>query len=161
MNAYIDVYGAMHCPNRLKKVVEGIRGGFNAGFKPKLTDEGTSGVYLMRDGSKQSVAVFKPIDEEVNAPNNPRMTTGPFGSETFKPGILSGESCIRECAAYLIDHGHFSDVPPTVFVEVVHGSLKYIPFSGQEVTSNEYLDIMSVLISPSVTKEIKLTNPES
>lgn len=43
---------------------------------------------------------------------------------------------------------HFSRVPPTTFVEVVHQSLKYIPFTGLEVTSNEYFDIMSSLITP-------------
>jgi hypothetical protein len=41
-------------------------------------------------------------------------------------------------------------VPPTTFVEVVHQSLKYIPFTGLEVTSNEYFDIMSSLITPQV-----------
>jgi hypothetical protein len=61
---------------------------------------------------------------------------------------LSGESCIREVAAYLIDRDGFSGVPSTTFVEVVHGSLKYVPFSGLEETNKNYLDIMSSLIRP-------------
>jgi len=128
----------MHCAKRLKKIIEMIRQGFNSGLKPKLTDEGTSGTYEMRSAQKEKVGVFKPIDEEPFAPNNPRGNTGPFGSQSFRPGILSGESCIREVAAYLLDHHHFSSVPLTTFVEVVHQSLKYVPFTGLEVTSDEY-----------------------
>ena len=84
----------------------------------------------------------------MNAPNNPRGHQAPFGSETFRQGVLSGESCIREVAAYLLDHKHFADVPATTFVEVIHQSLKYVPFTGLEVTSDSYYDIMSSLIMP-------------
>lgn len=52
-------------------------------------------------------------------------------------------------AAYLIDRRGFSSVPPTTFVEVVHASLKYVPFTGLEVTSDNYFEIMSSLIKPS------------
>ncbi len=58
----------------------------------------------MMNQQKRKVAIFKPIDEEPFAPNNPRGNTGPFGSQTFRAGVLSGESCIREVAAYLLDH---------------------------------------------------------
>jgi hypothetical protein len=70
----------MHRPKRLKKIIEMARQGFNSGLKPKLTDEGTSGTYEMRSAKKEKVGVFKPIDEEPFAPNNPRGNTGPFGS---------------------------------------------------------------------------------
>lgn len=62
--------------------------------------------------------------------------------------MLSGESCIREVSAYLIDRKGFSGVPATTFVEVVHNSLKYVPFTGLEVTSDTYFEIMSSLIKP-------------
>lgn len=137
----------MHCPKRLKHVIEKIRQGFNSKLKPKLTDDGTSGTYEMRNIQKQKIAIFKPIDEEPFAPNNPRGYPGPFGSQ-FRLGILSGEACIREVAAYLLDHGHFSGIPPTTFVEVVHPSLKFLPFTGLEVSSKDYLEIMSSLITP-------------
>jgi hypothetical protein len=52
-------------------------------------------------------------------------------------------------SAYLLDHDGFSGVPPTTFVEVVHNSLKYVPFTGLEVTSDTYFEIMSSLIQPS------------
>jgi len=58
---------------------------------------------LLRGSNKKTIAVFKPIDEEAFAPNNPRDHVGPFGSKTFRAGVLSGESCIREVAAYLLD----------------------------------------------------------
>ena len=34
----------------------------------------------MRNIQKQKIAIFKPIDEEPFAPNNPRGNTGQFGS---------------------------------------------------------------------------------
>ncbi len=49
LNSYLDVYGCTPYPKIMKKVVESIRQGFNAGLKPKLTDEGTSGTYEMRN----------------------------------------------------------------------------------------------------------------
>ena len=33
-------------------------------------------------------------------------------------------------------------------MEVVHASLKYVPFSGLEQTNSNYLEIMSSLIKP-------------
>jgi len=120
----------------------------NAGLKPKLADEGTSGSYEMRDPARRKIAIFKPIDEEPFAPNNPRGTTGPFGTQTLRKGVLSGEASIREVAAYLLDQGHFHKVPSTAFVEVIHPSLKYVPFSGMEVTSDDYKSILTSLIKP-------------
>ena len=56
--------------------------------------------------------------------------------------------CFREVAAFLLDHKHFAGVPETTFAEVVHHSLKYVPFTGLEVTSDFYLDTLSSLIKP-------------
>jgi hypothetical protein len=50
---------------------------------------------------------------------------------------LSGELSIREVAAYMLDYKHFAGVPATTFVEAVHASLKYVPFSGFEATNEE------------------------
>lgn len=147
-NSFIDVYGSVKCSKSLRTIIDQIWLGFNQKLFPKLTDDGTSGAYRMRNTDKENIAIFKPIDEEPFAPNNPRGHSGPFGSQTFRPGVLSGESCIREVAAYLLDHKSFAKVPPTTFVEVVHPSLKYVPFSGLEVTSDFYYDILSTLITP-------------
>jgi len=119
-------------------------------LKPKLTDDGTSGTYLLRGPNKKPLAVFKPIDEEAFAPNNPRDHVGPFGSRSFRAGVLSGEACIREVAAYLLDKDGFSGVPPTTMVETTHGSLRTFKFSSFEIVTdcNDYVDMMSSIIAP-------------
>ena len=96
--------------------------GLNQNFTPQLTSEGTSGAYLLKN-AEGNVAVFKPIDEEPFAPHNPREMKGMFGSDTCRHGVKSGESTMREVAAYLIDRDGFSGVPATTMVEVRHPSL--------------------------------------
>jgi hypothetical protein len=34
------------------------------GLVPKLTDEGTSGTYILRGVNKEPIGIFKPVDEE-------------------------------------------------------------------------------------------------
>jgi hypothetical protein len=137
----------------MKKLIKDILRGFNMGLQPRLADDGTSGAYKMRGSEKNILAIFKPIDEEAFAPNNPRGHTNFFGSPTFRPGVLSGESCIREVAAYLLDHKHFSKVPRTTFVEVIHNSFKYMPFTGMGMGSDQYMGWMTELIVPAFQKE--------
>ena len=97
-----------------------IRSGFEKGLKPQPTDEGTSGTYILRGSDRNPVAIFKPIDEEQFAPNNPRDYTGNFGQATFRAGVLSGEATLRELAAYMLDNDHFSGVPPTTLSCMTH-----------------------------------------
>ena len=54
-----------------------------------------------------------------------------------------------------MDHNHFAGVPATTFVEVVHRSLKYVPFTGLEVTSDYYFDMINTLILPVNEEEKK------
>jgi hypothetical protein len=52
-------------PSDISQIIEEIQEGLTAGLRPKLTDEGTSGVYYMRGIELgRPLAVFKPIDEE-------------------------------------------------------------------------------------------------
>ena len=113
-----------------------------------LAHEGTSGAYVLKGAGEDSNAlgVFKPIDEEPFAPNNPRGMQAPFGSETCRPGVKSGESTIREVTAYLLDHAGFSGVPLTSFVEVSHPALPHKPVYENQVTSKEYLNLISGLL---------------
>jgi hypothetical protein len=90
------------------------------GLAPVLNLNGTSGSYNLRNTNKDTVAIFKPIDEEAFAPNNQKGYTGKFGQETFRKGILSGEGSIREVAAYLLDKNNYFHVPETTFVEMSH-----------------------------------------
>ncbi len=109
----------IHTTYTLISTCDSISEAIKAGVKPKLTEDGTSGTYLMR-GLEQlkTLAVFKPIDEECFAPNNPRQFRGNFGDATFRQGVKSGESTLREYAAYLIDSKGFSAVPTTIVAEI-------------------------------------------
>lgn len=120
-----------------------IEVGFKKGFKPKLTDEGTSGTYFMRGPAKRPLAVFKPIDEEAFAPHNPRDHVAPFGSETFRAGVLSGEACIREVAAYILDHDGFSGVPETTLLSLQDDSLRKWKFSTLHIKDEEKKDFLT------------------
>lgn len=98
------------------------------------------------DDLSEPVAIWKPIDEEPFAPNNPRGMKAPFGSNTCRPGVKSGESSLREVLAYLLDHDHFAGVPPTALVELSHPSLQMSPLSESTVVSKEFLNLISGLL---------------
>ena len=133
----IEVFGTLEVPEAIEHSLNAIRNGFKAGLEPFLSEEGTSGTYILKNdvGSTeeeeklQSIAVWKPIDEEPFAPNNPRGMQAPFGSETCRQGVKSGESSLREVLAFLLDHEGFAGVPPTALVEVSHPSLQIDPLS--------------------------------
>lgn len=124
-------------PKSLQRTVQQARRGFALGLKPDLVLDGSGGTYFLHDARKVRVAVFKPSDEEPYAENNPRgyvpscptsaSTSGIFsldGSEqeelSLRAGISPGEACLREVAAFLLDHGNFSGVPPTTLAEARH-----------------------------------------
>jgi hypothetical protein len=98
---------------------------------PVMSAEGSGGVYFMRDATGQkNVAVFKPIDEEPMAENNPRGLPLSTDGEGMKRGTIVGEGALREVAAYILDHPvddcrsgpsvGFSGVPPTTLVQSIH-----------------------------------------
>ncbi|RDX92078.1 Phosphatidylinositol 4-kinase gamma 4, partial [Mucuna pruriens] len=107
--------------------------GLKRGNKPIRSSEGTGGTYFMQDSTGQEhVSVFKPMDEEPMAVNNPRGLPGSSNGEGLKRGTKVGEGALREVAAYLLDHPRngprlvsgealgFSGVPPTVMVQCLH-----------------------------------------
>ena len=122
-----------------------VRQGFASGKEPILTADGTSGAYILKNESG-SVAIFKPIDEEPFAPHNPREMQGLFGSETCRAGVKSGESTLREVAAYLLDKEGFHGVPATSLVEMRHKVLPAIQITDEQITSQEQLDMLSELV---------------
>ncbi|WCJ22420.1 Phosphatidylinositol 4-kinase gamma 4 [Euphorbia peplus] len=100
---------------------------------PIRSMEGTGGTYFMQDSSGQKiVSVFKPIDEEPMAVNNPRGLPLSSDGEGLKKGTRVGGGAFREVAAYILDHpesGHrslsgeekgFAGVPPTVMIKCLH-----------------------------------------
>lgn len=105
---HMEIYRNNKVPAAISRVIEEIMKGMTLGLTPQLAFDGTAGTYMMRDQNKNTIAIFKPIDEEAYAPNNPRGYVGEFGQTSFRSGVLSGEGVIREVASYLMDHDHFS-----------------------------------------------------
>ncbi len=118
----VQVYGTFKCSSVLNNLIDRVKLGFLEGLAPTLIPDGTSGTYRLRDPKKETISLFKPIDEEAFAPNNKKGYIGKFGQEGFRKGILSGEGSIREVVAYLLDKKNFFRVPETTFVEISHPS---------------------------------------
>lgn len=93
-----------------------IQEGLNRQFKPILCEEGVSGSYFMRDQNGMQTAIFKCIDEEPFAPNNPKGYLNQFGEDSFRTGVKSGEISVREMAAYYLDNSGVHGVPQTSMV---------------------------------------------
>jgi len=70
------------------------------GIKPKLVEDGLGGTYFVKDRDGDTIAVFKPRDEEPLAPNNPKVHAGEGQGSGLKEGVLVGEAAINEFAAY-------------------------------------------------------------
>ncbi|CAJ1974394.1 unnamed protein product [Sphenostylis stenocarpa] len=108
--------------------------GLEKGCKPIQSSEGSGGAYLMQDSSgSKYISVFKPIDEEPMAINNPRGLPISEDGEGLKKGTRVGQGALREVAAYILDHPRkgprsyhnneepgFAGVPPTVMVKCLH-----------------------------------------
>ncbi|CAK7335741.1 unnamed protein product [Dovyalis caffra] len=107
--------------------------GLERGNAPIRSSEGTGGTYFMQDPSGQEfVSVFKPVDEEPMAVNNPQGLPVSSNGEGLKKGTRVGEGAVREVAAYILDHPRsgpravtgevmgFAGVPPTVIVQCLH-----------------------------------------
>ena len=101
------------------------RQGLAMGNRPQLASSGTGGAYFLRDQEGQTCAVFKPVDEEPLARNNPRgRNVAPASGEGLRKGTRVGEGASREVAAYVLDHDGFAGVPATSFAnlgEQFHG----------------------------------------
>jgi hypothetical protein len=108
-------------PKPLRALVQKARRAFTIGLKPEFIMDGSGGSYFIHDARKSRLAVFKPADEEPYAENNPRRYIQQGNQQlSLRDGIVPGESCLREVAAYLLDHDHFSSVPMTTLVEARH-----------------------------------------
>lgn len=130
----------------IRQVIASALSGFESEYAPILCPEGTSGTYLLRGCDGQPTAIFKPIDEEPWAPHNPRGKKGVFGSETYRPGVKSGELTVREVAAWLLDLDGFSGVPATSLVTVGHDSLPSKKVYADQVTNDKFSGLLRDLI---------------
>lgn len=120
-------------PLVISNLVNSVLEGLERGNDPIRSSEGTGGAYFMLDASgSKYLAVFKPIDEEPMAVNNPRGLPLSVDGEGLKKGTRVGEGALRECAAYILDHPKngrrsfvgelkgFAGVPPTYMVRCLH-----------------------------------------
>jgi len=110
-------------PKSLQRLVQQARRGLAIGLKPILAPDGSGGSYFLSDARKLRVGVFKPADEEPMAENNPRGYVPQGDGDSLRQGIRPGELCLREVAAFILDHDGFSGVPMTTLAEAQHPSL--------------------------------------
>jgi len=114
-NAYIPTKEVQpHQPLWLRDSFNSIQKG-----ELKLASSGVGGTYFVSgveansNGEKVPISVFKPIDEEPGAPNNPKHTEG------FVPMLPWGTGAHREVAAYKLGH-HYVDVPETYYIQATN-----------------------------------------
>ncbi|XP_021292403.1 phosphatidylinositol 4-kinase gamma 3 [Herrania umbratica] len=132
------VNSKIELPLVIKELIDLTFDGLERGNKPIRSSEGSGGAYFMQDSSGQKyISVFKPIDEEPMAVNNPQGLPLSLDGEGLKKGTRVGQGALREVAAYLLDHPMagphsfdsggkgFAGVPPTVMVKCLHKGFNY------------------------------------
>ncbi|CAH2044286.1 unnamed protein product [Thlaspi arvense] len=120
-------------PSLLKDLISSTIEGLEKGHGPIKSTDGSGGAYFMQDLSgNKYVSVFKPIDEEPMAVNNPHGLPVSVDGEGLKKGTRVGEGALREVAAYILDYPMtgpqtfprdqtgFAGVPPTTMVNCLH-----------------------------------------
>ncbi|XP_008797596.2 phosphatidylinositol 4-kinase gamma 5-like [Phoenix dactylifera] len=117
----IEILGcSSHC-SRMKQLVKDVVNAIRSGVDPIPVHSGLGGAYYFRSSRGECVAIAKPTDEEPFAPNNPKGFVGKaLGQPGLKRSVRVGETGFREVAAYLLDHDHFANVPPTALVKITH-----------------------------------------
>ncbi|XP_017971511.1 PREDICTED: phosphatidylinositol 4-kinase gamma 5 [Theobroma cacao] len=117
----IEILGHSDSFDVLKVVVKDIVKAIKMGVDPLPVHSGLGGAYYFRNPRGESVAIVKPTDEEPFAPNNPKGFVGKaLGQPGLKRSVRVGETGFREVVAYLLDYGHFANVPPTALVKITH-----------------------------------------
>ena len=141
--------------NQVRRVVSGSR------ERPKLTEDGTGGVYIIRESSREAaersserssnggeesppqlphtpapIAVFKPTDEEAGSANNPRGLIGE--AHVMREGFRLGGGAVRERLAYKLDRG-FARVPRTAVDQLLLRSPSGIHMRSQCGSIQEFV----------------------
>lgn len=130
---------------RLKRAIPFIQRALNEEITPLLVDDCTGGTYMCFNEYDGVEAVFKPLDEEPYCINNPKGLL-PLQYSSNDRSITPGTSCLREVAAYYLDHFHLAGVPETALVSITYensyevyqkeGSLQL--FVPHECSSEDY-----------------------
>lgn len=100
-------------PPFVQSVTQGLEEG-TLTLTPAHDCEG--GTYFVKGPKGVHIAVFKPSDEEIGCPGNPKGHTEATEDQT-KPGFKPGQCFRREVAAYLLDAG-WAGVPETYIAHV-------------------------------------------
>lgn len=129
----VIVDAKIELPLVVRELINSTFDGLERGHEPIQSSEGSGGAYFMQDSSGMKyVSVFKPIDEEPMAVNNPRGLPLSLDGEGLKKGTRVGEGALREVAAYILDYPRsgprsfydeekgFAGVSPTVMVKCLH-----------------------------------------
>lgn len=128
----VEILGG-RCCTKISKLVKDVIKAVERGVDPIPVRGGLGGAYYFRNYRGGNVAIVKPTDEEPFAPNNPKGFVGKvLGQPGLKRWVRVGETGIREVAAYLLDHDHFANVPPTVLVKITHSI-----FNVNEMTTSK------------------------
>ncbi|KAG2702564.1 hypothetical protein I3760_06G095900 [Carya illinoinensis] len=117
----IEILGQSTHFAKMKQLVKEIVKAIKIGVEPVVVHGGLGGAYYFRNSRGENVVIVKPTDEEPFAPNNPKGFVGKaLGQPGLKRSVRVGETGFREVAAYLLDHDHFANVPPTALVKITH-----------------------------------------
>ncbi|KAJ4951201.1 hypothetical protein NE237_028033 [Protea cynaroides] len=160
-NFYLEpviVHPKVKLPSVISDLIRSTFDGLESGYQPVRSSEGSGGAYFMQDSSGDKfVAVFKPIDEEPMAVNNPQGLPMSSDGVGLKKGTRVGEGALREVAAYILDHPRsgiwslpteergFAGVPPTVMVRCLHGGFHY-PNGYQFATKNVKIGSLQMFV---------------
>ncbi|CAL0332020.1 unnamed protein product [Lupinus luteus] len=133
----------------LQDMISSTFDGLQKGHHPIRSSEGTGGTYFMQDSAgMEYVSVFKPMDEEPMAVNNPHGLPVSSNGEGLKRGTKVGEGAFREVAAYVLDHPKagrrlvsgeaigLAGVPPTAMVKCLHKTFNHP--EGYECSSKHF-----------------------
>ncbi len=104
-------------------LVDEAKKALEEGKTPVRPSHGASGSYFMPGIAHTITGLFKPYDEEIGAPNNPRKISlrGVLGKKSRYFQIAVGEGALREMAAFEIDRAlKLSIVPYTTCVDFEH-----------------------------------------
>jgi len=117
----IEILGCSIPSSRMKQLAKDVIKAIRNGVEPVAVTSGMGGAYYFKNIWGERVAIVKPTDEEPFAPNNPKGFVGKaLGQPGLKRSVRVGETGFREVAAYLLDHDHFANVPPTMLVKITH-----------------------------------------
>ncbi|XVE64673.1 hypothetical protein DITRI_Ditri07aG0119600 [Diplodiscus trichospermus] len=148
-------------PSFMWDMIRSTFDGLEMGNQPIRSSEGTGGTYLMLDKlGLDYVSIFKPIDEEPMAVNNPQGLPLSTDGEGLKRGTRVGEGAVREVAAYILDHPKsgprsltgdmmgFAGVPPTCMVQCLHKGFNH-PDGYECVPENAKIGSLQMFIKNS------------